>query len=323
LSKSTTAKISRSPLGTFAVTASVLGSAAVLNRFASARAERKHPQIGSLVGVGGVPVHYLARGKGSPVVLVHGSGALIQDFMTSGLVDILAEHHQVIVFDRPGYGYSPRPRNTAWTPEEQAKLLVGACTVLGIEKPLVVGHSWGTLVALAWALDHPDCVSQLALLSGYYYPTPRPDALMTTIMGSPVVGDTLVHTLAPLVSRLTGPLGTKMIFSPASPTEAFLNEMPFELMLKPSQLRATARDSGQMPASAARLAKRYGQLTLPISIVWGDGDRLVKQGDQSAKLAIHVPHALSLEMEGVGHMVHHTAPQTVAAAIEALAQQNR
>lgn len=317
------AKSMTSRLGAVAASAGALGSMAVVNRVLAIRAEHNHPQIGSLVGVGGVPVHYLERGSGSPIVLVHGSGSLIEDFVTSGLVDILAQHHRVIVFDRPGYGYSPRPRNTDWTPEEQAKLLVGACAVLGIERPLVVGHSWGTLPALAWALDHPDRVSKLALLSGYYYSTPRPDAVMTAIMGSPVLGDALVHTIAPLQSRLTGPLGTKMIFSPASPTDAFLNDMPFGLMLRPSQLRATARDSAQMPGSAARLSKRYGQLKLPIAIVWGDGDKLVKQGDQSAKLAVHLPHASALEMEGVGHMVHHTAPQTVAAAINALAERDR
>lgn len=323
MSNSASGKLKGSRLGAVAASAGAFGGAALLNHFLAVRAEHKHPQIGSLVGVGGVPVHYLARGSGSPIVLVHGSGSLIQDFVTSGLVDILAQRHRVIVFDRPGYGYTPRPRNTDWTPEEQARLLDGACAVLGIDKPLVVGHSWGTLPALAWALDHPDRISKLALLSGYYYPTRRPDAAMMAIMGSPVVGDALVHTLAPFQARLTGPLGTKLIFSPNSPTDAFLGEMPAELMLRPKQLHATAKDSAQMPASAARLSKRYGQLELPVAIVWGDGDKLVKQGDQSAKLAIQLPHASALEMEGVGHMVHHTDPEAVASAIEALAEQRR
>ncbi|GGB56838.1 alpha/beta hydrolase [Blastomonas aquatica] len=322
MSKSPFGKFNSSRGGTVAGAIGMLAGTAVLNRLLADRAEHKHPQIGSLVWVDGVPVHYLERGSGSPIVLVHGVGSLIQDFVTSGLMDMLAQSHRVIAFDRPGYGYTPRPRKTDWTPEEQANLLVGACTALGIAKPMVVGHSWGTLVALGWALEHPDRISSLALLSGYYYPTSRPDSALMAVLGSPVFGDVWGNTLAPLQSRLTGPLGNKMVFSPASPTDTFLSEMPFELILRPSQLRATAKDSGQMPASAARLSKRYGELKLPISIVWGDGDKLVKQGDQSAKLAIQLPHASAIEMEGVGHMVHHTDPQAVASAIEALARQS-
>lgn len=322
MSQSPPGKFNSSRVGAVAAALGVLGGTAVLNRLVADRAEQKHPQIGSLVWVGGVPVHYLERGNGPPIVLVHGVGSLIHDFVASGLMDLLAQSHRVVAFDRPGYGYTLRPRKTDWTPEEQANLLVGACTALGIAKPMVVGHSWGTLVALAWALEHPDRISSLALLSGYYYPTPRPDAALMAALGSPVLGDAWANTLAPIQSRLTGPLGNKMVFSPASPTDTFLSEMPFDLILRPSQLRATAKDSGQMPASAARLSKRYGELKLPISIVWGDGDKLVKQGDQSAKLAIQLPHASAIEMEGVGHMVHHTDPQAVASAIEALARQS-
>jgi pimeloyl-ACP methyl ester carboxylesterase len=95
------------------------------------------------------------RARGDPVVLIHGSASLIQDFVTSGLVDRLAQTRRVIVLDRPGYGHSARPRATVWTPERQAALLIEACAQLGVERPVVLGHSWGTLVALAWALDHP------------------------------------------------------------------------------------------------------------------------------------------------------------------------
>ena len=54
----------------------------------------------------------------------------------------------------------------------------GRCQRLGIERPVVVGHSWGTLVALAWALRRPDEVRGLLLLSGYYYPSLRADVVL-------------------------------------------------------------------------------------------------------------------------------------------------
>jgi pimeloyl-ACP methyl ester carboxylesterase len=307
------------PATWLAAGAAALAGAAIFNRWSAARAERDHPPIGAFVEVDGTTVHYYQRGAGPAIVLIHGSASLVDDFVVSGLIDLLAERHRVIAFDRPGYGYTPRPRGIDWTPERQAALLVAACARLGIDRPLVVGHSWGTLPALAWALDHPQAISGLALLSGYYFPTGRPDAVMVAIAGAPGIGDVFANTVAPLQTRVTGPLGNRMIFSPTDPTDAFLADMPFALLLRPSQLRATAIDSGQMPASAARLAPRYGELDLPIAIVWGDGDKLVKQEDQSPVLAEQIPKAVATRMEGVGHMVHHTGPTRVAAAILAVA----
>lgn len=299
--------------------ASALASSAIglmglagLNRLLRARAERRHPPAGAFIYVEGTRLHYIERGQGAPIVLIHGSGSLLQDFCVSGLVDRLSRSHRVLAFDRPGYGYSDRPGGVDWTPEHQAAVFVKACAGLGAERPTVIGHSWGTLPVLAWALNHPDQINRIALLSGYFYPTVRPDAALTAVMGSPVVGDAFAHTLLPLQARLTGPLGNRMIFSPASPTPAFMEEMPFGLMLRPGQLHSTAQDSGQMPAAAARLSRRYSELSIPMAIIWGDEDKLVDQGNQSAKLAIHLPHAIAEGLEGVGHMVHHTETERVA-----------
>jgi alpha-beta hydrolase superfamily lysophospholipase len=75
-------------------------------------AERKNPPIGVFVECDGVRLHYLERGDAaSPcVVLFHGNGTMMQDLIVSGLVDRLADHYRVVCFDRPGFGYSQRPR---------------------------------------------------------------------------------------------------------------------------------------------------------------------------------------------------------------------
>lgn len=297
----------------------VLAGTAAFNRWSATRAERDHPPIGSFVEIDGAQVHYLDRGTGSPIVLIHGSASLIEDFVVSGLVDLLAEQHRVIALDRPGYGYSARPRGVDWTPERQAALFVDVCAALGVDRPIVVGHSWGTLPALAWALDYPSKISGIALMSGYFFPTLRVDTFVASVAGAPGVGDLLANTLAPLQTRITGPLGNKMIFSPNDPTDIFLNEMPFGLTLRPGQLRAAAADSGQMSASAARLAPRYDELDLPLAILWGDNDKLVGQKDHSAKLARQFPTATAVEMTDTGHMIHHIDPLRVASVLSALA----
>jgi pimeloyl-ACP methyl ester carboxylesterase len=151
--------------------------------------------------------------SGIPVVLLHGNG-MIEDYVSSGLRGRTAMSHRVIAFDRPGFGYSERPRGRAWRPSEQASLLVRAFAKLGIERPIVVGHSWGTLVAIAMALGHPEDVAGLVLLSGYYYPKPRWDAAVLASSALPVVGDFLRHTVVPLIGRLMAPGANKRVFAP-------------------------------------------------------------------------------------------------------------
>jgi pimeloyl-ACP methyl ester carboxylesterase len=170
-----------------------IGAAAVINGLVARRTENRHPANGLFVDVDGVRVHYLDDGPkdaaASPVVMLHGNGVTAQDFVATGLVASLARERRVIVFDRPGFGYSDRPRNTIWTPYAQAKLIGGALKKLDVDRPIVVGHSWGTLVALAVALEMPRDVAGLVLLSGYYFPTVRADVPLSVGPAIPLFGD--------------------------------------------------------------------------------------------------------------------------------------
>ena len=175
----------------------MLGAAVLYNRQRARAAERKTPPIGRFLDVDGVRLHYIERGEGEPIVLIHGNGTMIQDFTVSGLVDRLAERYRVIVIDRPGYGYSSRPRQL-WTPRAHAKLFQRALGQLGVEQAVVLGHSWGTLVAVALALESPSLVRGLVLASGYYYPTLRADTFSVLAAGHS--GDRrrdALHHLAP------------------------------------------------------------------------------------------------------------------------------
>ena len=103
-------------------TAAILAGTAVVNRHFARKAQRDNPPQGGFIDVDGVRLHYVERGSGRPLVLFHGNGSMIQDFQSSGLIDLAAEKYRVIVFDRPGFGHSLRPRNVVWSPEAQADL---------------------------------------------------------------------------------------------------------------------------------------------------------------------------------------------------------
>jgi pimeloyl-ACP methyl ester carboxylesterase len=303
--------------GTIAATA--LAGAALFNRSRAAAAERATPPQGKFIEIDGVRLHYVERGDGPPVVLLHGMGALVQDFGGSGLIDALAAQHRVMAFDRPGYGYSARPRGVRWTPEAQAGLIEAALQRLGVERPIVLGHSWGTLPAISLALDFPDEVAGLVLVSGYYFPSARPDPFLLGIPALPGVGPVIANTLSPLAGRASKGAVFHQIFAPLPVPETFERLFPTELALRPGHLAAAAGDSGLLVAAAARLSKRYRELTLPVAILSGKGDRIVSHEGQAERLRGLLPHARFDALEGVGHMLHWIAPDRVVAAVEAVA----
>ena len=106
-----------------ALLTAALGATAAWVARKAQHAEEDDPPIGDFVTVDGVRLHYVERGSGTPLVLLHGNVVRLQDFLVSGLIDRLAERHRVIAFDRPGFGHSERPRNRLWTAAAQAELL--------------------------------------------------------------------------------------------------------------------------------------------------------------------------------------------------------
>lgn len=299
------------------VTAALAG-AALYNRRKKQDAEAETPPIGKFVEVDGIRLHYIERGDGPPLVMLHGMGALADDFLASGLINLAAERHRVIAFDRPGYGYSERPRDRVWTPQVQAALIHAALVKLEIKQPIVLGHSWGTLAALALALDFSEDVAALVLLSGYYFPTPRPDSLLLAGPSLPLLGPLMSHTVSPLIGRATKQGMFKLIFSPSEIPEKFQRLFPAELALRPLHIQASAGDAGQLQYAAAKLSKRYGELAMPVAIAAGDGDKIVAY-KQAEEMHAAIPHSSLHPIEGAGHMIHWLRPDIVMAAIDAAA----
>jgi pimeloyl-ACP methyl ester carboxylesterase len=164
-----------------------LAISALINHRLAKRAERDNAPTGKFIEIDGVRLHCVERGTGDPLVLLHGNGSMVQDFQASGLIELGAERYRVIAFDRPGFGHSEPPRSTIWTPEAQAELFHGAFSKIGVSRAIVLGHSWGASVPIALALQYPEVVSGLALVSGYYYPSVRADVVAMSIPAVPAL----------------------------------------------------------------------------------------------------------------------------------------
>lgn len=304
----------------FLAAGAALAASALVVRQRVRQAEQHHPPAGAFIDVAGVRLHYVERGQGQPLVLLHGNGSMIQDFESSGLLELAAKKYRVIAFDRPGYGYSERPRGKTWTPQAQAELLHRALLYLDVEQPILVAHSWATLVAVSFALQFPDHVKGLVLMSGYYYPSVRADVPLMSLPAIPGIGDLMRHTVSPLFARAIWPLLLRRIFGPAPVPERFSAEFPVWLALRPSQLRASAAETGLLIPSAFSLCKHYQELNVPVALMAGDGDRHVDTHAQSARLYEELPRSTLELARGAGHMLHHFAPEQVMDAIEQLQQ---
>ena len=300
--------------GAGAAGAAAIGAAA-FNAVRARRAEEANPPIGDFVEVDGVRLHYLERGTGAPVVLLHGNATMIEDWLASGVFDALAKTNRVIAFDRPGFGHSERPRTTVWTPAAQARLIAGALEAMGVGPATIVGHSFGTVVAAEIGLNHPGAAASLVLLGGYYYPSARVDAVLGSPPAIPGIGDAIRYTVSPLLGAAMRPSLEAQIFGPAPVSAGWEKDFPFEMTLRPSQIRAAAAEAALIVPAAASLAPRLPGLTLPVTLIAGDGDKVVSTEDQSERLAGTLAKAELIVVEGAGHMVHHTAGAEVAAAV--------
>jgi pimeloyl-ACP methyl ester carboxylesterase len=301
------------------ISVATLAAAYLTVRVQSARAERRHPPTGRFIDVDGLRLHYLEQGDGPALVLLHGNVVMADDFRTSGLLHQLARHYRVIAFDRPGFGYSDRPSGVSWTPDAQAQLLHQALRALDAGDYLVLAHSWGTLVALAMALQQPASVRGLLLLSGDYYPGLRLDVPVAAMPAIPLLGDVLRHTVLPLLGRLSWPLTAKGMCSPSPVPDSFRHDPPW-MMLRPKQVGATASEAALMVPGAAVLEGRYGQLRMPVTIMAGEGDRVIDPQAQSVRLHRALADSELVLLPERGHMLPHLAQQEIVAAVDDLAQ---
>src|ERR1700712_3508619 len=300
-------------------TAARQGSKAVRQAGKAARAPKEDQTSkppGRFVEVDGLRVHYIARGKGRPVVLIHGNGTMAEDFVICGLVDQLAKRYRVIFIDRPGFGHTERPRYRIWTASAQARLVRRVLERLKVERPVVVGHSWGTIVSLALATQAPDELRGLVLLSGYYYPARRADVALITPLAIPGLGDAARSMVPAGLGHLLAPQLFRHVFKPQPVPASFTARFPVGISIHPTQARASAEDTASMNTAVAQLKAHSPSLRVPSVIMSGDADAIVDPIDQSCRLHEAVAGSRLTVLPGLGHMIHYSAKAQIGRAVD-------
>jgi pimeloyl-ACP methyl ester carboxylesterase len=115
----------------------------------------------------------------------------------------------------------------------------------------------------------------------------------------------------------------KTLFAPAPVPEHFLEVVPREMMLRPSQIRAQTEDAAFMVPAAEWLHNHYSKLTLPVSIFAGAGDKIVDAESQSGRLHPNLQNSTLTITPGAGHMVHYMQAQEIAESVDVISNDVR
>ena len=242
---------------------------------------------------------YLEMGPadGPCVVFLHGFGA---DLLTWQLCLVpLAARYRLIALDLPGHGRSTADVGAADL-AFMTRWLDEACDVLRVPEAHFVGHSMGGKIALGFARDHAHRVRSLALISpaglGGEFHLDTLDAFLSDTTYS-----------EGLAKQLVGPRGANLVSAMAkSLAEARQDE---------ARQAAMQKMLGQSRAYGLALSPEgfdWSQIRVPVTILWGDHDRLIPMPD-TRRLP---PHAPVHVIEGAGHLPHMEASGDVVAVLK-------
>src|SRR3954468_18061031 len=287
------------------------------------RVEAVLPPRGQFVDIDGQRIHYVDTGGSKPpVVMIHGLGGNLLHFGYA-MADKLANDFRVILVDRPGSGYSTRPDDASATLTAQAKTIATLIRRLGLERPLVVGHSLGGALSLAIALDHPDCVGGLALLAPLTHPQDEvPEVFRGVVVASPLLRKAIALTLAVPLGIWRGPKLVPEVFAPEAAPADFPMRAGGLLGLRPSAFYATSSDLMAVSDVLPGYVARYKTLNVPMAMLYGKGDRLLDYRRHGDAMKATCP-ALDLEVMEGGHMLPITVPDRCAAMVRRVAERQR
>ncbi len=280
-----------------------------------ARAVAAFPPEGRLIEVNGHRVHAVIMGAGPDLVLIHGASGNTRD-LTFDLAPRLAARYRVILLDRPGLGHTDRIDRDGASIIEQAALLQAAAATLGAGRPIVMGHSYGGAVALAWAVTRPEHVAALVILAGASHPWQSALPLEYRLLSHPVIGPLVAPVLSAFVPDAYVERAVGGIFAPQDVPEGYIAHVGAALTLRRNTLRENALQRAHLLAEIKALHPHYPQITAPTEIVHGDRDTTVGLSIHAGPLARDIPDARLTTLPGIGHMPHHAAPDQVIAAID-------
>ena len=307
----------------------ILGAAAAfiagtfgLTHFAAWYAKRKLPPRGEFVELPSCRIHFVEKGEGETVLLIHGLAGSLLNFAYA-LIERLAGKYHVVAVDRPGSGYSTRARDEDASLPNQARLIAEFMRARKMGRVFVVGHSLGGAVTLQLALDHPELVRGLALISPLtQFQADVPAVFNHLKVRSPRFRR--IYGKAFLVPRmiLMGRRVVSAIFHPNIPPKDFAVKGGGLLGARPESYYNAATDLIALETHLEPLAARYSELKIPVGILHGREDQVLSYERHGKPLENFAPNFSVTAVSG-GHMLVVTDVEASCALIEATEARSR
>jgi len=283
--------------------------------------ERKYPPRGEFIDVETAKLHFLTRKKASdienqenaPVVLIHGSSGSSAD-MELAFFEAFPPDIDLYAFDRPGIGWSETKLHPLEMsdPMKQAEAIHMAVKKLKLNKPVIVGHSWGGAVAIAYAKQFGDEITGAVSLAGVAYPWKGPYGWYDIVLTSPVINHVFSRLFLNKIGQLYVPLSIKSIFEPEVAREDYREGAQAEILLRPSKIINNSYYSYNLRRHLETMSEDYADIKTPFLIFAGNRDYIVNSKRQSERFHNAVAASEYILLKGVGHMPHHTQTQILA-----------
>ena len=299
-----------------AILAFILGLPFTYTQLEVKKIENKYPPLGYFKNIDGYKIHYTDIGFGQPVILLHSQPANERQFDL--LKNKLKENYRVISIDRPGMGYSEGPKiNSSERLFLQAEIISKLLDKIIDEKPIVVGHSYGGALALSLALYEEKNIKKLILVNTVSHPWKGDGVwLPFKIITNPLIGKIFSQTYAMIYGKSVIDRSADDNFPDNKPTPGFVNRVGAELTLRPASLESYALDAINLKSSLSKQYKKYKNLSIPVTILAGIGDRVTPNNTHSFQLHKNIKHSKLIELSNVEHSIPELNPMKIIEEIQ-------
>ncbi len=309
------------------LTAILLAAAFGFTAWKSHQIARQFPRDGELIDVGGYRINALhipapPNPTLPPIVFIHGASGNLRDQETA-FRKLLEGRAELLFIDRPGHGYSERGGPENDFPDGQAAAISRVMDLKGIDRAIIVGHSFGGAIAASFAVFHPEKTAGLLFLAPATHPWPGGVDWYYKIAAAPYMGWWFTRLVSLPAGLVLMDGATKSVFSPNRRRDRYVEEGAPALVLRPENFRSNAIDVANLHDYVTRISPRYKEITAPTVIITGDSDPIVLEEIHSRGLARDIAGSELVMIHGLGHKPDYVVPDVALSAMEKIAGMDR
>lgn len=266
------------------------------------------PANGSFYSYDGVRIHFEDMGSGRPLVFIHGFAASIDSWRF--LVEPFKKDYRLVLLDLKGHGYSDRPADARYSPRDHADVVIGLIKSLQLSHVILVGHSFGSAVALLAALEahhsEPDLVSGVILFAGSVDPYHLPFLLRA--LRVPVIGW--------LGMKLTSAsFRTRMALKKAYYDDSKITDSLVEMYAKYQHIPGTDHAlletaKAFVPPNLFELKQQLKDLNIPVVNIHGEQDKVISRKSPE-EVCMLISRCRFVTVEGAGHIPQEERPDEI------------